>query len=269
MLKDINKIIIHLSDLDEANLVLKKGLHVAQNHQASVEILYVHESPLFEVPDYFLSKKREGLDTEKVKDEIEAKVKELAPEIEVAIFVKIDDTADRIWALARNHTNTLVITAYHEKITQTIITKITQPVLVLKSETNTYEKLALLLNTNSNDIECVDDIKTHFNKSDIHLLYDYRYVIDPSMDVGLQNIQLIEQAERKSFEEIKEKSGLDGEFFVDGSFLGDDLVQYVQAKRVDIVVACANEEDFFVADTITSKLLEQVTCDILIDKEKL
>ena len=264
MQTNIQKIIAVLNDFSQSDAVLKKAFDFSAHYGAAVEVLYVHESPLFDVPDYFASSKEEGLDKEKIKKEIQEKVTALGREQKVAIFVMIDDTPDRIAHLAGEEKETLVITAYHDKITLKVINKISQAVLVLKENDHNYNKMALILDVNSQSLSCINNTQKIFPDTDIHLLYDYRYVVDPSMEMDLQNVQIIEEAQRKSFEEIKKESGLEGEFFIDGSFFGDDLIQYIQAKAFDIVYLCSRGDDFFVSDTLCQELLDDTECDILV-----
>ncbi len=260
----ISKIIAVLNDFSLADVLLRKTFDFANLHDASVEILYVHESPLFDIPDYFSSAVEEGLDKAKIKQEIKAKVAVISPKKEPAILVQIDDTADRVWALAREDAGILIITTYHDGITQKIIDKVSQPLLILKTEVDSYKKLALVLNATNESVACIEHVKSSFKESDIHLLYDYRYVVDPSMEVDVENMQVIEQAQREAFEKLKKESGLEGDFFIDGSFFGDDLVQYIQSKVFDITYLCSRGDDFFVSDTLAEELLQKSNGDILI-----
>jgi hypothetical protein len=264
MSHQITKIIALLNDFSLADIVLQKAFDFAHNLDASVEILYVHESPLFDIPDYFLSDIEEGLDKEKIKKEIKNRVATFNPKREPAIFVEIDDTSDRVWALSRDDHETLIITPYHDSITTKLIDHISQPIFVLKNPKSVYQKVALILDTTDEYIDCIFDVKSQFKESDIHLLYDYRYVVDPSMEIDLQNVAMIEATQRELFEDIKKESGLEGEFFVDGSFFGDDLVQYLHDKSYDIVYLCSRGDDFFVSDTLASELLERCDCDIFV-----
>ncbi len=264
MSHNFTKIIAVLNDFSLADVLLKKAFDFAYANGASVEILYVQELPLFDIPDYFRSDTEDSLDKEKVKQEIKNKVVALNPKREPAIFIEIADTADRVWALSRDVEETLIITPYHDSITSKVIDKVSQPLLVLKTQVDSYQKLAFVLNATGESITCIEDVKSHFKESDIHLLFDYRYVVDPSMELDLQNVEFIEKAQREAFEKIKKESGLEGEFFVDGSFFGDDLVQYIQEKAFDITYLCSRGDDFFVSDTLADELLEKCDCDILV-----
>ena len=45
-----------LNDFTKLDSVLKKSINLALEQNALLEVIYVHEEPLFDVPDYFLSK---------------------------------------------------------------------------------------------------------------------------------------------------------------------------------------------------------------------
>jgi hypothetical protein len=103
---------------------------------------------------------------------------------------------------------------------------------------------------------CITSVETFFNKSNLHLLYDYRYVVDPSMELDIQNLALIEKSQKEAFEALKKESGLDGKFFVDGSFLGDELFAYIDQKKFNLVIVCSHADDFFASDSLALDLLE-------------
>jgi len=58
-----------------------------------------------------------------------------------------------------------------------------------------------------------DLIKRLYPNSNISLLYNYSYIIDPSMEADIQNNPKLEQLNREKFNEYKKELGVDGEFF--------------------------------------------------------
>jgi nicotinamidase-related amidase len=269
-LKEFKKIIAVLNDFSLIDDILKKTSSFSKKYHASVEILYVHERPLFAIPDFFRSSEKElPLDKEKIKATIVEKVSAYDFETTPVVFVKIDDTPDRVWALAREDKETFVITGYHKDITQKLVNKISQPILVLKNHTDSYQKMGLIINTGSPSKRCIEKAKSYFPHIDIELFYDYRYIVDPSMEASLQNVQIIQDAQKEAFEALKTESGLDGKFFIDGEFLGTQMSEYLQEKNFDILYVCSHPDDFFVSDNLSLTLLEDTTCDILVPKEKL
>jgi len=264
-MQSIKKIIALLNDFTMIDAVLTQTFAFAQKYHTSVEILYVHERPLFEIPDFFHSGKKElPLDKEKIKASILEKVNTFEIEQQPVVFVKIDDTPDRVWTLAREDTETLIITGYHKKITQKLISKIKQPVLVIKNKLKTYQKMALIVDAGSPSARCIEKAKSYFPQSNIELIYDYRYIIDPSMEADLQNIQIIQTAQKEAFEALKEESGLEGKFFIDGDFLGTQMSDYLQQKAFDILYICSHADDYFVSDALSMALLADVSCDVFV-----
>jgi hypothetical protein len=69
-------------------------------------------------------------------------------------------------------------------------------------------------------------------------------------------LALIEESQKATFEALKKESGLDGKFFVDGSFLGDELVTYIHKKEFSLVIVCSYTDGFFASDSLALNLLE-------------
>ena len=264
-MQSVKKIIAVLNDFAMVDAVLEKTLYFAQRHHAFVEVLYVHERPLFEIPDFFRSGKEElPLDKEKIKASILEKTNSFGFEKRPVVFVKIDDTADRVWALAREDKETFVVAGYHKDTTQKLVSKTAQPILVVKGKSDRYRKIALVLNAGTPSFECIENAQNCFPESNIELFYDYRYIVDPTMEAGLQNVQIIEEAQRDAFEELKAQSGLEGKFFIDGDFLGMQMSKYLQEKDFDMLYVCSHADDYFVSDDLSIALLEDAACDILV-----
>ena len=264
-MQSIKKIIVVLNDFSMIDELLEKTSAFSQKYHAIVEILYIHERPLFAIPDFFRSSEKDlPLDKEKIKASIIEKVNAYDFETNPIVFVKIDDTPDRVWALAREDEETFVITGYHKDITQKLVSKISQPVLILKTHTENYQKMALIIDVGSPSEQCIEKAKNYFPQIDIKLFYDYRYIVDPSMEADLQNVQIIEEAQRQGFEALKVESGLEGKFFIDGDFLGTQINEYLRKKSFDILYVCSHPDDFFVSDDLALALLEDIRCDILV-----
>ncbi len=264
----IKRIIAVLNDFTMIDEILGKAFSFAQNHDAMVEILYVHESPLFDVPDFFSSEEENSIDKEKIKSAILEKVAAFKLEKEPVVFVQIDDTPNRVWVLAREDTECLIVTAYHESISYDLVKKITQPILIIKTNTKKYHKIALIINAESPASICIDRAKKYFSESEIELFYDYRYIVTPGIETGIQNIQIIEEAQRETFEALKDEKGLAGKFFIDGDYLDTDINTYLQEKGYDMLYACAPADDFFVSETLGIALLETIACDMLISSRE-
>ncbi|MCF6244998.1 MAG: hypothetical protein L3J43_08165 [Sulfurovum sp.] len=212
-MKTIRKLIAVLNDFSMVDEVLHKTFSFSHTYNAAVEILYVHETPLFEIPDIFTKENSELLDTDAVKKELEEKVKPYAAKYPTAIFVKIDDTANRVWTLAKEEKETMIITAFHPETTENLIHKVSQTVLVIKTKTDTYEKVSLAIDLESTSNTCISEVKEMFKKRKLQLFYDYRYSQDPRIELELSNIKMIEDAQKEAFNEVLKKHALPGDFF--------------------------------------------------------
>lgn len=265
MQNNIQKIIAVLNDMSMIDEVLRKTFSYAVEYDASVEVLYVHESPLFDVPDYFRSDTEESaIDKAKIKTAIEKKVETFKIDKPMFVFVQIDDTENRVWTLAREDKETLIITSYYKGITEKLLSKIKQPVLVIKTDTETYQKIALVLDVASDSRNCITHVQQHFAQSEIELFYDYRYIVDTGMEVELQNNFMIEETQKTAFEALKSESGLKGEFFIDGAFADRQMSTYIQDNTFDLLYVCAQDDEFFSSDTLAISLLDTLGCDMLV-----
>jgi len=269
MMQKIRKIIAVLNDFSTLDEVLSKTFSLSHTHHAQVEILYVQETPLFEIPNLFTKENSELLDTKAVKKELEKKVTEYNPTSPPVIFVQIDDTVNRVWALAREEKETLIITAYHSELTEDIIHKVSQRVLVVKTKNTSYDKIVLAIDIEDDTSTCVRDVKELFKEKKLQLFYDYRYSLDPRIELELSNIKIIEEVQRESFESILTKHALQGDFFINGFLLDEDLKKYFNKTKFDLIVSCCDEDVLLNADKLWVRLLKNVSIDIMIeDKSK-
>jgi hypothetical protein len=263
-MQEIRKIIAVLNDFTMIDEVLSKAFSFSNIHNAQVEILYVQETPLFEIPDLFTKENSKVLDTQTVKKEIEKMISKYNPQHTPVVFVHIGDTANRVWALAREDKETLIITAYHPELTEDIIHKVTQYVLVIKTKITTYNKVLLATDLEDGSSMCINNIKEIFNKQNIHLFYNYRYTQDPRVELELSNIQIIESAQKEAFEEIVKKHSLTGDFFVNEFLLDSELKTYFTQSKFDIIVTCCDDEIFLDDDKLWVRVLKNIDIDIMV-----
>ncbi len=239
-----------LSNFAHANSVIKMTFKYAHIFGATPEILYVHESKLFKVPDYFESISDKVIDLDKIKDEIKRRCNEIGDSKPVAIYAKLDDTLDQIKALLKDDVG-LVITTFDDKITPKLAQKSPYSTLVLKDASSKYDDLSIVLSSTSRAKECINKAKELFGITKPYLIYDYRYIIDPSMEMDVQNIQLIMQASQEAFDALKNETKCNGEFFVDGSFMGDSLADFLN-KRSSLVYVCESENSSMIYEVVAN-----------------
>jgi len=264
-MQNIRKIIAVLNDFSVLDEVLSKTFSLSHTYNTQVEILYVQETPLFEIPDLFTKENSEVLDTQAVKKELEKKVTTYNPTSPPVIFVQVDDTANRVWALAREEKETLIITAYHPELTEDIVHKVSQRVLVIKTNTSSYDKIVLAIDLEDSSPICVSDTKEFFKEKELHLFYDYRYSLDPRIELELSNIKIMEEVQRESFERILTEHALKGDFFINGFLRDTQLKSYFTTSKFDLIVCCGTEDVFLNADKLWVRLLKNIPIDIMIE----
>ncbi len=278
----MKKIIAVLNDFKTADDVLEKALELSFKQRAMLEILYVHEEPLFDIPDYFRSDesiKNNLLDKDKIKKEIENRVSKIKKDHDFAVLVYINDTADRLATLIKEDSDVFVITAYHEKITKKLLKKSHFPVLVIKNSTKEYKKIVIPVDLSENSLPCISFAQTLFEKDKMQLLYDYRYIIDVSLidadylgistSAPIMDTQINQQREeddKKTFEDLKNKTGLKGDFIEESLSVEEDLSQFINVNHSDLTILCSDEEDSLFSKSISFTLLGVLMTDILIYK---
>ncbi len=274
----INKIIAVLNDFDTVENILKKASELSSQQKAILEVLYVHETPLFDVPDYFRSRDNIGndlIDKEKIKKEIEKRLVKLGSNLNYAILVFIGDTLDQVLTQTKEDINTLIITAYHEQITEKLVQKSHLPVLVIKNSVKDYRKIVLPIDFSKNSRECIDLAQMLFSQSNMRLLYDYRYLTDlsiidvdyfsmPAVNPNIQIEQEIKQKQKEQFQTLKKETTLEGDFIEEHLSTEEDLAQFIEANNFDLTVLCSNNRDFLFSESISFELLKMLSTDLLI-----
>jgi len=276
----MKKIIAVLNELQNADNLLQKAVTLAKEHDAVLEVLYVHEEPLFDVPDYFrpdVSIKDNIIDKEKITKEIKERVVKLGFERDCAVLAFVDDTVDRVLTQTEDDKDTLIITTYHEKITEKLVKKSHLPVIVVKSNVKEYKKLILPVDLKEDTEACIDLADKIFPHAKKRLLHDYRYVLDTAvMDVDylgmpttdpIMNTQInqeLKKAQQESFEELKKKRGLEGDFIEETLSVEEDLAKYINATHFDLTVLCSHKKHFLLSNSVSFSLLETLENDILI-----
>lgn len=172
-----NRVIVLVNDLEKMEMLLEKGVVFANGHNAFLEVLFVHEVPLFEIPDYFLSEEKiaEGLiSKDKIHQEIEEVLKGLEIEKEPAILVYENDTVDRLLTLLKDTKETLVVTAYHTSLSAKLVEETPYAFWFIKEDERDYNNIALPMELEDEFEKCIKLTQHLFPKGEITLLHDYR-----------------------------------------------------------------------------------------------
>lgn len=217
---------------------IKEVLAEAIKYNGDVlEVLFVHEEEFFDLPDLFKPEfeQDENIDKNSIKKEILATLNELKYQENAAIFVYINDTYSRVESLVKDN-DTLIVTKYNSATEELLDSK--YKVLFLKDTKHDYQEVLVELALDGEDTQRIDFAKELFPNSNLTLIYDYNhfvtvnmYVVDPMM--GLDNDpyldEVLENENKKTFNQILKDTGLDGVFLEDAGE-EDNLILYINNK---------------------------------------
>jgi len=268
MIGSISKIIAVLNNFEKADKILEKATTVASEQSAVLEIVYIHEKPLFDVPDYFQSKQSATdniIDKQKVKEEIKERLLKLGIVESYAILVFVDDTADRVLTQTKGQSQALVVTAYHDKITEKLLKKCDVSFLVIKGDTQNYERIVMPVDLSENSLPCITLAKTLFPQSKIRLLYDNYYIL----------LKKVKEKQEETFENLKKETNLEGDYieeqimnevdFVNELYAVEKhLAACIKTRSFDLTILYSHHRDFAFSDSISFAMLEILQTDILL-----
>jgi len=272
--------IVLLNSLDKIEILLQRAIAFSATHQTTLEILYVHEAPLFAVPDIFLSEEKRServLDKVKVKDEIGKRLEALGYTQESVVLVYVDNTVDRLRNHAKDEKESLVICHYHESITPQLMQKSSCAFWINKSFKKSYETMVMPIDLKSESRDCIATAQHIFAESKLELVYDYRYLLDVlvmredylnvvplTTGVDYELSREMAMKNREQFEAYKKEFNVDG-FFMEGTGpLHEDLMEYITEQKFDLTVLYHNNEELFFSPTLIVLLLEELESDVFV-----
>lgn len=121
-----NKVVAVVNDIEALDIVLKRAVSLSEEKKAILEVLFVHEEKIFELPDFFRFKEtpeKDVADKDKIKKEIESKLTTLGSKQEHVILVKIDDTVDRVLELTKGDESSTIVMQSNDAITKKLTQK--------------------------------------------------------------------------------------------------------------------------------------------------
>lgn len=238
-----------INNIDEAESIIKKALTFVQND--TLEVMFVHEEELFELPDLFRAKfeKDETINKEKTKKHIQEIVQKLGYDKDVATFVYISDTYSRVEATQKD-INPLIVTTLNKYTQELLDSKF--KIFFIKKNSQEYKNIALTVNLNDEDEQNIELAQNLFPNAKITLLYDYMHLItidmpdiDPSFGVNYnpEIDEEIKEERKKLFEDLKQEYSLDGVFLED--FTGEDsLITYIKSNNdTDLLLSINRDKD--------------------------
>jgi hypothetical protein len=253
----ISRVLALINSLDSAQKTLAKAFEIADIFSANVEVLYVKEEPIFDIEDLVNDS---NFDIEATKK----RLKELVDSFDakdVAIFVKISDSASQAWELLRDDKSSLIVTPFSE-ISKDIAQK-NNSMLYLIKESSNISKIALYF-------ESIEDIEDYLEllraiSEQIELIYNYNYInysdpVDPVLGAFSIDNQALLESQEELFDNLKKRYHLDGKMFINSINNDTDLITYLNNSAS--LVAISDFEDSLGLSPKES--LEELKCDILI-----
>ncbi len=243
----MKRVVAVINEIDQIEKVLGKAKDFVAS-DGLLEILFVYEEDLFELPEYFHPRflKEDTIDKDEVKKEIEDILQKIGYSGESAIFVEISDTVSRLKHLIKDQDDLLVVNRYNEKITSRLIEEVNSLVLTLKKEPFEDKEVLYIASLDDRDKNNLNLIKKHFSDVKIRLLYDFHYYaiasadyLDPMISTPVMDIQIDQEAKKAKkalFDKLLEESGYEGEFVEEWVDEDDKLLNYIRAGEFGVVV---------------------------------
>ncbi len=272
------RVVVLLNQKEQMDKILKKGLSFSQQHNTSLEVLYVHEESLFDIPDYFLSDDKienDKVNTQKIKEEIQKRLKELDNTKEHNVLAYIDDTVDRVLTYTKDDNHILIISNYHKDITPKLIMKSSCAYWIDKGYKEDYKNIVLPIELKDESKKSIAIAKHIFPKSKLNLVYDYRFLLDTlevqedylaivPTGIDYESYEEIKKTNKKNFEELLKEFNIDGYFMEGEGLLHEDLIQYIEQNNFDLTIFYHNINEIFFSPIISVKLLEALETDFFI-----
>jgi nucleotide-binding universal stress UspA family protein len=229
------------------------------------------------LPDFFKPEfiKDDLLDEEFVTDEIKRTLQSIGSQKDVAIFVKINDSVDRVLHLANE--DSLIVSGYVENISKELVKKSKSPVLIVKNDYISYEKLIMPVDLSEDSKSCVDKARELFEGAKIRIVYDYRYPYEMMVpDVNFMDMPIYDPVFDKELNDELKKSSYDryykflDELRVDGDFIeGDldvdeDLKEYASKRGCELFFICKKGGSEIMDRSVVQSLVEKIDCDLFV-----
>jgi hypothetical protein len=269
-----------LNEIEKVDNLLEKAVAFSNQHQTTLEVLFVHEEPLFKMPDYFLSDEKiskETIDKKKIKKSIQEKLNSLNPHKSVSILILVDDTLDQVLEYGKENKDILFITAYHEELNSKLLHKSPYSFWIVKNEIKSYCKILLPIDLNAKSVEVIKATEHIFPTVPLEMVHDYRFTLDMTLieddhlritpivsSIDIEISQERKERQRELFETYKHDFNLTGDFLEENEGLEEDLVEYINQSQAELIVMYPEEIELFLSSNLITKLLHRVPKDFLV-----
>jgi hypothetical protein len=275
-----NRVVVVANEIENIDTLLEKAVAFSHQHQTTLEVLFVHEEPLFQLPDYFLSDEKiskNTIDKKKIKKSIQEKLSTLKHHETVSILVLVDDTLDQVMKYGKENKDILFITAYHEELNSKLLHKSPYSFWIVKNKIKSYNKILLPIDLNEKSVEVIKATEHIFPAVQLGMVHDYRFTLDmtlmedehlritpivSSMDIEIS--QEKKERQRVLFETYKRDFNLTGDFLEENEGLEEDLVEYINKSQAELIVMYPEEIELFLSSSLIIKLLHRVPKDFLV-----
>lgn len=237
-----------INSVDDITEILQKSIEFAKDD--ILEVLFVHEEELFELPDLFRPEyiEDENIDKEAIKQKIKNTLKELKYSRDTAIFVYINDTKSRVEATQKD-VSPFIVTKYNDATKDLIDSQ--YQILFLKENSKSYKNIVINVDLSDEDAKLIDFVKTNFQDAKIELVYDYIHIIaddlmtvepliatgsDPYLDEELK------EAHQNRFNTLLKEYNLNGEF-LDDIANQEELIDYINKSRFDLAILASDNRE--------------------------
>ena len=274
------RVVILLNELENIDNVLKKAFDFSIQHQTRLEILYVQEQELFDVPDYFLSDDKianERLDKKSVKTKIEEHLLALDIQGDHAILIYEDDTIDQVLHYAKGQKDILFITAYHQELSAKLVEKTPHSFWIVKNNSQSYHNIAIPLDFSDTGERVITLAKHIFPTQNITMIHDYRYLLDTlTVQVDYLNVvpvitpdilalnETLKKEQKAKFEHYKKEFELNGKCIEGEASLDKDLIEYISKNDFDLSILYHQDTELFLSPSLILELLKFVETDFFI-----
>ena len=239
----VSRVVAVVNDLKDLNFVAQKSVELAKIYNASIEVLFVKEKH-FTIDSLFFDD--EVLNKDKVEQELKKSFQKLDAPKGIAYFVKIDDTADRVWSLVRDEKDAIVVMPFYKDISKEVVNNVSCDVYILKDDVKTKKALIVV-----DDLDDIKQIKSKLQALNIEIdevAYNYNYiaptaVTDPVVDTNMGIEQELLQMQENQFKELLQKEGLKGRLFINSLDEDLELIDFINSKTDDLIVLSSNDID--------------------------
>jgi nucleotide-binding universal stress UspA family protein len=268
----MQKILAVLNDFEQADRVLDTAIPLAQKEGVALEVLFVHETPHFSLSELFwqlenTSETGQRLNEDKIEEELERTIRAKGYTEPCALFVQIDDTADRVAAQTEGDKETLIIAAYHPAISEALMQACYPPLLILKEMPIPIRAITLPIELEGEPKHYIAMLRTLFPDATLRLLYDNHYLTDPEEHRKL----------KAGFAQLKEETGLEGDYIEEFAWneadYGEDFDAIAQhlldsAKRYesDLIALCSSDGNFLYSEGVAFTVLEKTPSHFLVSR---